>query len=54
MPFSYLLSINQAEREEIIRNTFFSQIKVRCGMKMAHVGKLVARFQANDILRTLL
>ena len=31
--FSYLLSINQEEREEIIRNTSFSQIKLRSGME---------------------
>src|SRR5258708_9598056 len=31
--FSYLLSINQAEREEIIRNTSFIQINLRSGME---------------------
>ena len=52
MPFS--LTCQPGGPKKIMLSTFFSQIKVRCGMKMAHVGQIVARFQANDILRTLL
>ncbi len=53
--FSYLLSINQAEREEIIRNTSFSQIKLRSGMETGSpVVKIVAIIQADDTLRTSL